>query len=452
MSDDEGLPGEDVNSPPGNLNDAAKPTKRSLTATDVISSPPPSFTNAVAAVCIPIQRLRCGKWDLKTDSRWLEYEPSSSNLTFFWREHKHGSEELEHDHCASFRCRDISAADLRVVAKFGYFDAMIGTLTVECRLPIEIKHHGSVSLSSFVLEATFHVNHTGRLRDVLRSLRNSKRAQGCGTNTDRDQGNPTELPVKQHSCIPLREGLPDWVLFIPHRLYSPTIRRTLELVIMFYTVFSIAWACWQLYRHVDFIQTYVRPLIEALKYHIHLLDRSLQFLNTLFEEITLRWLSYMKPAYLLLSSFTSPLISIGKQTWSILSNMTGTLQVVFQPVLYIIYTLMHLLHLMFVRAPCTVLQPVFCLFSKLWSIFRDIVVVRLLATQLAGLQSLVGKTVEVLERSMRLDPLKAQLILMRSNVLNSGKAIGMGLLYIFKSIERRVWVLIRPPQEDEKED
>jgi hypothetical protein len=58
---------------------------------------------------------------------------------------------------------------------------------------------------------------------------------------------------------------------------------------------------------------------------------------------------------------------------------------------------------------------------------------------------------EILERSVILDPFKAQLILMRSNVLNSGKAVGLGLVYIYKTIERRVWLVFRRTDED-KED
>lgn len=49
---------------------------------------------------------------------------------------------------------------------------------------------------------------------------------------------------------------------------------------------------------------------------------------------------------------------------------------------------------------------------------------------------------------MKFDPLKAQLILMRSTVINSGKALSLGLVYIFKTIERRVWLMIARPVED----
>ena len=410
------------------------------------TSPLP-FSEPDAVVRIPVQRIRCGTWDARNDERWLEYEPSTTNLKFLYRDRKH----TDHDHCTMFRCQDISAADLRVVAKFGFLDAMTGTLTVECQslIQVDLPHRTPLpylSASSYVVEATFHANYTGQMRDLLRSLRHAKKMEAILANANNNDGD-----TLGKKCFKLREGLPDWVPYIPHRLYTPTVRQTMEFVILLYTVFSIAWAGWQLYRHVDFIRAHVQPVIDALKYHIHLLDKCLQFLNTVFEELTEQWLAYLKPGYVILSSFASPLVAAGKQVWSVVSKMSSALQVVIQPICYLIQPLLHLLHLLLVKVPCTVLQPVYHVVLKLWSVFREIVIFRLFATQIAGLKNVVCGAIEVFERSMRLDPFKAQLIVMRSNVLNSGKALGLGLVYIFKSIERRVWFVIRR-QPDDKDD
>lgn len=286
--------------------------------TSFINSPL-HFTNEITRV--PLQRIRCGKLDIRNEERWLEYEPLSKNLKFLHKDRKH----FDHEFCTYLNCQNISAADLRVSAKFGYLDAMTGTLTVECQELIEIDgpHFGPsvASPRSYVLEATFHVNYTGQMRDVLRSLRHAKLVESV-TESEVLSREAESRGVASMSMAcsekKLREGLPDWTPYVPHRVYTPAVRRLIESVITLYTIFSILWAMWQLYRHVDFIRAYVQPIIDALKYHVELMDKCIQFLNSLFEEMTKQWLAYFKPVYVILSSFASPLIAIGQEAWSVI--------------------------------------------------------------------------------------------------------------------------------------
>ena len=272
------------------------------------------FTKEVTRV--PLQRIRCGKLNMRNEERWLEYESLSKNLKFFYKDRKH----FDHEYCTSLTCQKISAADLRVSAKFDYLDAMTGTLTVECQELVEIDgpHHlGSTASSrSYVLEATFHVNYTGQVRDILRSLRHAKLVEAAtDCETVSVEGGARGVADIAMSCSEkkLREGLPDWTPYIPHRVYTPAVRRLIESVITLYTIFSILWAVWQLYRHVDFIRAYVQPIIDTLKYHVQLLDKCIQFLNSLFEEMTKQWLAYVTPGYVILSLFASPLIAAGRE-------------------------------------------------------------------------------------------------------------------------------------------
>lgn len=76
---------------------------------------------------------------------------------------------------------------------------------------------------------------------------------------------------------------------------------------------------------------------------------------------------------------------------------------------------------------------------------------RLVLTQISNIKQVFSWLVEILEKSMKLDPFKAQLVLMRSTVINSGKALSLGLVYLFKGIERRVWLMIARPAEDKDE-
>ena len=415
----------------------------------LVGSPLP-FTNEITRV--PLQRIRCGKLDIRNEERWLEYEPLSTRLKFIHKDRKH----FDHVYCTFLNCQNISAADLRVSAKFGYLDAMTGTLTVECQKLIEIAgpHHSTSAATvapsrSYVVEATFHVNYTGQVRDVLRSLRNAKQVESASqAETLLGDEGATKRGVSLIGEKKLREGLPDWTPYIPHRVYTPTVRRIIELVITLYTIFSILWAVWQLYRHVDFIRAYIQPIIDALKYHVELMDKCIQFLNKLFEEMTDQWLAYVKPGYVILSSFASPLITVGREMWSVIYSISLAFAVVFQPLYHVFEPLFKFFYLLFIKTPYTIFQPAFSMGAKCWSLFYDAVFCRVVLAQFSHIKQSFGWLVDILEKSMKFDPLKAQLILMRSNVINSGKALSLGLVYIFKTIERRVWLMIARPVDD----
>lgn len=411
-----------------------------------LMSSPLLFTNEITRV--PLQRIRCGKLDIRNEERWLEYEPLSKHLRFLHRDRKH----FDHEHCTFLDCKNISAADLRVSAKFGYLDAMAGTLTVECQKLIEVdsphRDASVASSTSYVVEATFHVNYTGQVRDVLRSLRHAKLMDSAtdGETPSREAGTQEAVMVSREKK--LREGLPDWTPFIPHRVYTPAVRGLIESVITLYTIFSILWALWQLHRHVDFIRAYIQPIIDALKYHVELMDKCIQFLNSLFEEMTKQWLAYVKPGYVILSSFASPLIAIGREVWFAFVSFSTAFAVVFQPLYHVFEPLFKILYMVFIKTPYVIFQPAFSVGAKCWSLFYNTVFCRVVLAQFGHIKLAFGWLVEILEKSMKFDPLKAQLILMRSNVINSGKALSLGLVYIFKSIERRVWLMIARPVDD----
>ncbi|XP_022810151.1 uncharacterized protein LOC111347158 [Stylophora pistillata] len=402
------------------------------------------FPNEITRV--PLQRIRCGKLDIKSEERWLEYQPQSKHLRFLHKDRKH----LDHEQCTLLDCQNISAADLRVSAKFGYLDPMKGTLIVECQNLVQgdSPHCGAgVASCSYVVEATFHVNYTGQVRDVLRSLRHAKLLDSSDGETPSREGEG-ERAARVCRERKLREGLPDWTPYIPHRVYSPAVRGLIESVITLYTIFSILWALWQLHRHVDFIRAYMQPIIDALKYHVQLMDECIHFLNGLFEELTEQWLAYVKPGYVILSSFASPLIAVGREMWFAVVSFSTAFAVIFRPLYLLFQPILNILHMVFIKTPYAVFQPMFSFASKCWSLFYNTVFYRLVLTQISNIKQVFIWLVEILEKSMKLDPFKAQLVLMRSTVINSGKALSLGLVFIFKSIERRVWLMIARPVED----
>lgn len=404
---------------------------------------PVKFVKLGTNVKIPVTRIRSGKYDLRVGERWLEYQPTTTNLKIFF----HNCQHLDHEECVVFNLDGISAADLRVTAKFGSLDAMNCILTLECSKEIEISGHDQdLPCVTHVMEITFHVNYTGKVRDVLRSLRQAKIQED---QEDFAAVGPSRREIKQVvSESKFREGLPDWVVFIPRRLYTPYLRRLIETVLTIYTIISILWALWQLYRHVDFIRAYVRPLIDALIYHIKTLDKFIQIANDLLEEFTQQWLGYFKPVCVIITSFATPLIGLGKYFLSIFLSIYSIMKVIFEPLLNVLQPFINVISMVFFRAPLTVLKSLYNVVYSFWAIIYEAVYSTHIVQQLRNLLQAFG---EILERSMRLDPLKAQLILMRSNVLNSGKALGLGMVYIYKTIERKIWYVFWRRTE-EKDD
>ena len=401
-----------------------------------ISGSPSSVSKLFASksvVRIPLQRIRCGKWDVKHDEKWLEYVPTSKTFRFGFHEHK----DEDHDLSASFECTDITAADLRVGTKFGCFDSMIGTLTVECGTFIAIdtfrRKSNTNRTSVYVAELTFHVNHTGQVRDVLRALRYAKLEEAVGDNNNGQKAERTEKTMK------LREGLPEWVHWIPHRLYTPSFRQIIELIILIYTLLSILWALWQLYRHVDFMRAYMQPVLDLLRYHIHLLDKLMHIMNEVFESFTERWFSYLKPGYVLLTSLVAPLFSAISPLWLSFCNAASILKIIIGPAFDVLHSLLYYLYVFFVKVPCTVLQPLYHLFIKLWSLAVDITIHRMFPTQFASLRKVLVGFRDLMERSVNLDPLRSHFLLMRTTVINSSKALGLGLVAMYRRTEYLIW-------------
>ena len=82
-----------------------------------------------------------------------------------------------------------------------------------------------------MLEATFHVKYTGQVRDILRSLRHAKlveSATDCETVSVEGAARGVADIAMPCSEKKLREGLPDWTPYIPHRVYTPAARRLIE--------------------------------------------------------------------------------------------------------------------------------------------------------------------------------------------------------------------------------
>lgn len=91
--------------------------------------------------------------------------------------------------------------------------------------------------------------------------------------------------------------LPRWVKLIPPQVYSPTLRRAIELSVTLWSAISIVWACWQLYRNLPLLHELLSPFVRLLYRY---LEAVLSFLNRGLQSFTLLWLQYLRPLEVLL--------------------------------------------------------------------------------------------------------------------------------------------------------
>ena len=392
---------------------------------------------------VPLKSIKCGKIRKKQPNCYLVLpEIDVPRLDFICRDTTNGDLTLQ--------CENITAIDLKVEAKFGSIEAMKGTLLVECSI---LENHSAIETTNNISEtfckrsanclvqATFHVDETGAVRDILRKLRSNNFNSNLDENTTVNS-NPKSNPKK------FKEGLPSWVQYIPHYLYSKRTRQCIQLAIYIYLVFSVMWALWQLYRYVDFVRETVQPLIDLLQYQYRLLGYVIQFFNTVFEEYTIQWLCFIRPLYTVISTMAAPLLQTIGQLGPVLrivtqsvTNSCAVLWPVVKPVLNIGYQLMYFVF--------TILRALKNMLARLWFPFVDISVPTIVGTYFRAIRNMLLVLWHSLGQA-QLDPLKAQLVIVRTTVIHSSKALGLGMVRLARKIYKVIW--LRRSARVEKEE
>ena len=389
---------------------------------------------------VPLKAIKCGRIRKKQPNCSLVLaEKPIPKLEFICRDESNGDMTLQ--------CENITAIDLKVEAKFGSIEAMKGTVLVECSVLEKLtpsttgttgNNSGTTSESSTkrypncLVQATFHVKETGAVRDLLRKLRtNSNLSSGTTSGTNHSESNTTRF----------KEGLPQWVRYIPHYLYSKRTRQCIQLAIYVYFVFSVMWALWQLYRYVGFVRESVQPLVEFLQYQYRLLGFVIEFFSALFEKYTVQWLCFIKPLYMVMSTMAAPLLQTVAQLGPVIrivtqgiTNSCMALWPVAKPVLNVGYQL-----LLFVFSVFRALKNTM---AKLFPVFD-------IGTHFRAFKNMLWALWISLSQ-VQLDPLKVQLILVRTTIINSSRALSLGMVRLARKVYKVIW--LRRSARLEKED
>ena len=243
----------------------------------------------------------------------------------------------------TYRIRGIQAARLDLINQIpGSLEGIACKLIIEADQCIEFENlvaNGNKKTSKVetgccraVLTASIH--ECGHLRDILLFLKSENVIENIAT----ESLNPYLKP-SQHSLSPkvTKNGMPSltyleilpwWSTYLPWWLYSRRIRQFLQRALFLYSLFSIVWATWQLYRHVHLIQVVLQPIVELLQFY---LSGIMTFLDEFLSSFTHYWTSLFSPLNVLRGLLLMPVFQVAVTLKNVLLPVAAPLLKVFNP-------------------------------------------------------------------------------------------------------------------------
>ena len=272
----------------------------------------------VVPMRVSLETVKIGSWkytSIELEDIELLYELESSDLVI--STNVRGS---NNGVPATFRIRDITAADLSLVNVVpDSLESMVVRMSLETNHTISYTPHrpkddgsgnpDSSDLDIHIAHCTASVHETGHLRDILVFLKRDYQGEfGDNSMFVKERAADSKAVVPETPSRPqlaLIESLPYWTSYIPWMWYSQRIRKVVQLFIILYTFFSVLWAMWQLYRHVNVIHVVIAPLIRALKYYLSPL---FDFLDVIFDVFTHWWHTFLSPLNVLRGLLAAPML------------------------------------------------------------------------------------------------------------------------------------------------
>ena len=279
-------------------------------------------------ICIPLEKADFGglRYTLsdvgEVDDLELLYETETSHLIV-----NSSLPGRRGEPPGTLRISDIQAADISVFNEVpGSLEGLVARLVVETSSDVVFQRGGLLSVDDEHVEPTsaLHcrrvvltasIHECGHLRDMLLFLKSGVHTLASKIPEDNPYVSPSHSKHQQRNgaCedmnkgLTLMEGLPHWILYIPWRLYSGRLRKCIQMCLVLYTIFSVVWASWQLYRHFNIIQVALQPIVSVLKMYLSSVMRQL---DEALDILTNLWTSLLSPLNIFGSIALAPLISL----------------------------------------------------------------------------------------------------------------------------------------------
>ena len=351
------------------------------------------------------------------------------------------------------RISNVQAVDLSLTNETpGLLEGLLSRLVVETSsdvefLPLDVTGHGDEEdtwveeekeghscLQCRRITLTASIHECGHLRDIVLFL-------NSGTFSDEvPRLNQTVTEHYSQSSIKgLTIGLPHWILYIPWWLYSGRLRKCIQMCLVLYTIFSVVWASWQLYRHLNIIQVALQPIVSMLKVY---LSSVMLTVNIVLEYFTEWWTSFLSPLNVFFREIAiRPLVDLMVFLISPLILVFGKIRtLLFQSwivnVMKLIYPFISGLASLLAKLFLLLVKPLTWIARIIWlccGLLAKSSVVKILVKIINMLLSAVIKPLSVLAAKASYSP---EAILRRmgmSEFKNNFIAIGRGVFRLFKT-------------------
>ncbi len=316
---------------------------------------------------VPLETVQIGNWKYvssELDDIELLFELESSNLIVSTNVRGTGDGVP-----ASFTIHSVSAVDLSLVNVVpGSLESMVARLIVETDSKIGYRVKQSSTLLSDgtppsnveeqkldieLVKMTASVHESGPLRDILLFLKCNYSADSSidpsyvrpkSANNSMEPELSEQRKEQQDTGTPnltFVEWLPYWVSYIPVMMYSKRVRRWLQFFIFIYSVFTVIWAMWQLYRHVNVFRYLVGPFIDMLRFYLSFL---VELFDWAFKVFTDLWHTYLSPLNVLRTILFTPVLNLLLRLRSVfgpLKAALGALKAALGPLVRVINNLLH---------------------------------------------------------------------------------------------------------------
>lgn len=309
-----------------------------MTASDVVS------------LRVPLEKVCVGSWKYTAkeigDIEFL-YELESSALLI-----KADVSGTNGGEPGVFRITQVSAADLALISVVpGSLESMVVRLILETEEDIIFKPTVPREMSSNsgetdrmksvndcrIVTITASVHESGHLRDVLLFLKSNYATKAVSADSlflspqradtaksgekSLSHDSSTEEETAPKPQVTFLEGLPFWVLYVPWQVYTKRARIIIQWLILFYSIFTVLWACWQLYRHVNVIRYVIQPLILLIKPYLSFLFDWFDYFFAVFTEA---WQKFLSPLNILRGILVTPLLGTLYQLKGVIAPLAMT--------------------------------------------------------------------------------------------------------------------------------
>ena len=218
-------------------------------------------------------------------------------------------------------------------------------LTLEFLIPLSLHIKGHDYVSN-IISFRFDLDKTQSLKPILLQLR--KKRPG------------------------LKMGLPVWAPWIPS--YTPQRRKTIQMILLLWTIISIIWALCQLYQHIQLFRAVIQYTVNGIYTRFQPLWDALFFTFGISVDLLYALLQpLVEPLHVVIVTVSTPLYHLFTSLWTVSKSLYEVVIIPFTALWSTCSLLLGTFLAPFSTLFTTLMTPITSLVTTLWSISSTVV-------------------------------------------------------------------------------